>query len=99
MIGPIEQLLADRIGLDLSTVGAGLIARGVQVRMANLGLGDPGEYERLLSRSDAEQQALVEESRRSRKAGSSATILPVPSPPAKRPPPEGWTGRRRATYA
>ncbi|WP_435022637.1 CheR family methyltransferase (plasmid) [Tundrisphaera sp. TA3] len=61
MTGTIQRLLADRIGLDPSTVGDNLITRGIQARMAELGLRDRGEYETLLSRSEAEQQALVEE--------------------------------------
>ena len=33
--GLVERLLADRIGLDPSSVGDGLIARGVHARMAS----------------------------------------------------------------
>jgi chemotaxis protein methyltransferase WspC len=59
--GIVERLLAERIGLDPSSVGEGLIARGVHARMAALGLRSKGDYERaLLDRGD-EVQALVEE--------------------------------------
>jgi len=58
---PIERLLSDRIGLDPSTVGDGLIARGLHARMGILGLLDRAAYEGLLFRSEAEQQALIEE--------------------------------------
>jgi chemotaxis protein methyltransferase WspC len=59
--GIVERLLAERIGLDPSSVGEGLIARGVHARMTTLGLRSRDEYERrLLDRLD-EVQALVEE--------------------------------------
>jgi chemotaxis protein methyltransferase WspC len=57
----VDRLLADRIGLDPSTVGEGLIVRGVLARMSALGLRDRGEYERVLVGSPEELQALVEE--------------------------------------
>ena len=40
--GIVERLLAERIGLDPSSVGEGLIARGVHARMTALGLRDRG---------------------------------------------------------
>jgi chemotaxis protein methyltransferase WspC len=59
--GIVERLLAERIGLDPSSVGEGLIARGVHARMTALGLRSRADYERaLLDRGD-EVQALVEE--------------------------------------
>ncbi len=59
--GIVERLLAERIGLDPSSVGEGLIARGVHARMIALGLRSRADYERtLLDRGD-EVQALVEE--------------------------------------
>jgi chemotaxis protein methyltransferase WspC len=59
--GIVERLLAERIGLDPSSVGEGLIARGVHARMTALGLRSRADYERaLLDRGD-EIQALVEE--------------------------------------
>ncbi len=59
--GVVERLLAGRIGLDVSTVGDGLIARGVLARMSALGLGDRADYEWLLGQDDGELQALIEE--------------------------------------
>jgi chemotaxis protein methyltransferase WspC len=59
--GVVERLLAERIGLDPSSVGDGLIARGVQTRMAALGLRSKAEYERALIERIDEVQALVEE--------------------------------------
>jgi len=58
----VERLLAERIGLDPSSVGEGLINRGVKARMMALGLRDRAEYEHVLLRqTDDELQALVEE--------------------------------------
>ena len=57
----VERLLAERIGLDPSSVGAGLIARGVHARMAALGLRSEADYERALLERGDELQALVEE--------------------------------------
>ncbi|MCI4370760.1 MAG: protein-glutamate O-methyltransferase CheR, partial [Thermoplasmata archaeon] len=60
--GVVERMLADRIGLDPSSVGNALIARGVHARMAALGLRSKLEYDRaLIDRGDEEVQALVEE--------------------------------------
>ena len=51
--GIVERLLAERIGLDPSSVGEGLIARGVHARMVVLGLRSRADYERaLLGRGD-----------------------------------------------
>ena len=57
----VDRLLAERIGLDPSTVGEGLIVRGVLARMSALGLRDRVEYERVLVGSPDEIQALIEE--------------------------------------
>jgi len=57
----VERLLGDRIGLDVASVGEGLIARGVEIRMARLGVGRLGDYERILLDSPVEVQALTEE--------------------------------------
>jgi chemotaxis protein methyltransferase WspC len=57
----VERLLAERIGLDPSSVGDALIARGVQNRMAALGLGSRAEYDQTLREREGEIQALVEE--------------------------------------
>jgi chemotaxis protein methyltransferase WspC len=59
--GTVERLLAGRIGLDPSSVGRGLIARGVHARMMALGLRSKDDYERALLDSADELQALVEE--------------------------------------
>jgi chemotaxis protein methyltransferase WspC len=56
-----EALLAERIGLDPQAIGAGAIARALHARMSALGLHDRDEYLRRLSRSDDEQQELIEE--------------------------------------
>ena len=57
----VERLLAERIGLDPSSIGDALIARGVQSRMAALGLRSRAEYDRALREREGEIQALVEE--------------------------------------
>jgi chemotaxis protein methyltransferase WspC len=59
--GLVERLLAERIGLDPSSVGGGLIARGVHARMMALDLRSKPDYERALLESDDEVQALIEE--------------------------------------
>ena len=59
--GTAERLLAERIGLDAESLGAGAIARALQVRMTTLGLHDRAAYLRQLARSDLELQELVEE--------------------------------------
>ena len=59
----VEQLLADRIGLDPSAAGPGLVARAVSTRLETLGLldADRGRYPAILRHSKAELQALIEE--------------------------------------
>jgi chemotaxis protein methyltransferase WspC len=59
--GLVERMLAERIGLDPSSVGEALIARGVHARMAALGLHSKAEYDRALVDRADEVQALVEE--------------------------------------
>ncbi len=59
--GMVERMLAERIGLDPSSVGEALIARGVHARMAALGLRSKAEYDRALVERVDEVQALVEE--------------------------------------
>jgi chemotaxis protein methyltransferase WspC len=56
----IERLLSQRIGLDPSAVGAGLIERAVSARMAARGLARPEDYDTVLRASTAEQDALIE---------------------------------------
>lgn len=57
----VGRVLAERIGLDPSSVGVALIARGVHNRMAALGLRTVAEYDRALVERPEEAQALVEE--------------------------------------
>ena len=59
--GTAERLLAERIGLDSETVGAGAIARALHARMSALGLHDRDAYLQRLSGSEDELQELVEE--------------------------------------
>ena len=59
--GFVERLLADRIGLDVASVGAGLIARGVETRMTQLGVRRLEDYQRILLEPTGELQALIEE--------------------------------------
>ena len=54
-------MLTARIGLDPAAVASSLIPRAVRLRMIELGLGHLGDYESLLSGSEAELQALIEE--------------------------------------
>ena len=60
MVG-IEAMLTARIGLDPAAVASSLIPRAVRLRMIELGLGHLSDYESLLSGSEAELQALIEE--------------------------------------
>jgi chemotaxis protein methyltransferase WspC len=57
----IEDLLADRIGLDPLSVGAGLITAAVRRRMRERGLDDPAAYLALLQADSAELDELVEQ--------------------------------------
>jgi chemotaxis protein methyltransferase WspC len=57
----VDTLLTRQIGLDPETVGPSLIARGLQARMAALGLTNHGDYELLVRGSSRELQELVEE--------------------------------------
>lgn len=57
----VDALLTERIGLDPRSVGSSLVDRGLEARMSALGLSDPNEYERYLSGSGEEFQALIEE--------------------------------------
>jgi chemotaxis protein methyltransferase WspC len=61
--GKVEELLRTRIGLDPGAAGPGLIPRAVRARMGALGMpeDDVQRYDRLLSSSSSEFQALVEE--------------------------------------
>lgn len=56
----IENLLCRRIGLDPASIGAGLIARVVRLRMKSLGLEQMEAYERILSSTKQEWDELVE---------------------------------------
>jgi chemotaxis protein methyltransferase WspC len=55
-----QGLLRRHIGLNVESVGAGLIARAVQDRQAALGLADAEAYWQQLQSSPAELQALIE---------------------------------------
>ncbi len=57
----IEAMLGDRIGLDPVAVGPSVIPRAVRARMNELGLADVDRYSSLLSSSEVELQALIEE--------------------------------------
>ena len=54
-------MLTNRIGLDPAAVGSTLLARAVRIRMNELGLGDVDSYTALVSGSEIELQALIEE--------------------------------------
>jgi chemotaxis protein methyltransferase WspC len=58
---PIEQMLAERIGLDPATVGEALFTRVLHARMTALELQREEDYARLLHQSTEEQEALIEE--------------------------------------
>jgi chemotaxis protein methyltransferase WspC len=60
-LATIEARLTARIGLDPAAVASSLIPRAVRLRMTELGLGHLSDYESLLSGSEAELQALIEE--------------------------------------
>jgi len=57
----IKTMLTNRIGLDPAAVGSTLISRAVRIRMNELGLGDVDSYTSLISGSEIELQALIEE--------------------------------------
>lgn len=57
----VERLLADRIGLDVASVGEALVERGVRARMERLGVRRREDYERILLGPAGEVQALIEE--------------------------------------
>ena len=59
----VEELLRRRIGLDPASSGPGLLSRARRARMKVLGIdeSDAERYHTLVSRSDREFQALVEE--------------------------------------
>lgn len=59
--GFVERLLADRIGLDVASVGPTLVERGVRARMERLGVRRREDYERILLGPAGEAQALIEE--------------------------------------
>jgi len=57
----IEAILTSRIGLDPAALGSSLIPRAVRIRMNELGLVDVSSYTSLISSSEIELQALIEE--------------------------------------
>jgi chemotaxis protein methyltransferase WspC len=56
----IITLLRQTIGLDVATVGVGIIERAVKKRLSATDLQDDSEYAQLLQSSDAEWRRLVE---------------------------------------
>jgi len=56
----IIALLRERVGLDVASVGAGLIERAVKARVSANNLRNISQYADLLQRSEAELQSLVE---------------------------------------
>jgi chemotaxis protein methyltransferase WspC len=56
----IVALLRQHIGLDVSTVGVGIIERAVKRRLSATDLRDDSEYAQLLQSSDTEWRRLVE---------------------------------------
>lgn len=56
----VELLLARHIGLDVASIGPGLIARAVETRMRERGLTDSDHYARALESDQAELRALIE---------------------------------------
>src|ERR1700759_5203968 len=56
----IIALLRETVGLDVESVGVGLIERAVRVHLSLSGLPDISRYAELLSRSPVELQSLVE---------------------------------------
>jgi chemotaxis protein methyltransferase WspC len=57
----VARALAERIGLDVASVGEGLIDRAVRSRMGALGIASRSDYERALLGSGDEARALIEE--------------------------------------
>jgi chemotaxis protein methyltransferase WspC len=57
----IEALLTERTGLDPATIGSSLIPRAVRLRMSELKVGNVADYAALVSGSETELQALIEE--------------------------------------
>lgn len=60
MIVQVERLLKQLIGLEAESVGRQVIERAMRQRMEALAIATDGDYWLHLSRSSAEQQALVE---------------------------------------
>ena len=57
----IEQLLAERAGLEIEVLGRHALDRAVAARMASCAISEPGAYVRLLQGSKQEMDHLVEE--------------------------------------
>lgn len=60
MLGRIERILYDRIGLDVTTVGSSLVERAVQRRMAAIGERTTHGYCARILADEQEMQELVE---------------------------------------
>jgi chemotaxis protein methyltransferase WspC len=56
----VELLLTKHIGLDVASIGPGLIQRAVESRMRERGFADPDGYARAVERDDAELRALID---------------------------------------
>jgi len=60
MCEKIEALLKDKIGLDVSSVGAASLQNAIKRCLASSGCDDPGQYYKTLLSSEAELRRLVE---------------------------------------
>ena len=59
-VAAVETLLRGIMGLDAATLGSAAVTRAVQSRMEAHSISDSAVYERLLQKSDAERQELIE---------------------------------------
>ncbi|AMV37847.1 CheR family methyltransferase [Planctomyces sp. SH-PL62] len=60
-LSAIDAILNERLGLDRASIGPGLVPRAVRTRMRATGLVEERDYAELLTRSEAERQALIDE--------------------------------------
>lgn len=60
-LAALEQLLSDRIGLDVASIGAATLPRVVATRMHTVGITSPEEYAAFAGKNAAEWDALVGE--------------------------------------
>ncbi len=59
MLGAIEQLLKDEIGLNSQSVGLSVIRHALKERMTATGIGDLHEYWSVVTRSRSERKRLL----------------------------------------